>query len=97
MGGGGGGGWGVVGGWRAQTFQNFVKVLLTKNPKKRPPADKMLEVMTLFNSSHFICQSIAHDYIEILKSNDARGMMQSTAPEFFSSGLSHHLGLPESL
>jgi len=32
---------------RSQTFQNFVKVLLTKNPKRRPPADKMLEVRRL--------------------------------------------------
>ncbi|KAK2185435.1 hypothetical protein NP493_236g01008 [Ridgeia piscesae] len=31
----------------SQTFQNFVKVLLTKNPKRRPPADKMLEVRRL--------------------------------------------------
>lgn len=28
------------------TFQNFVKYALTKNPKKRPSAEKLLEVIT---------------------------------------------------
>lgn len=27
------------------TFQNFVKVALTKNPKKRPTAEKLLQVL----------------------------------------------------
>jgi len=30
--------------FRSHTFHNFIKVALTKNPKKRPPADKLLEV-----------------------------------------------------
>lgn len=29
------------------TFHNFVKTALTKNPKKRPTADKLLQVMLI--------------------------------------------------
>ncbi len=29
---------------RTNNFQNFMKLALTKNPKKRPPADKLLQV-----------------------------------------------------
>jgi hypothetical protein len=29
---------------RSPTFHNFVKVALTKNPKKRPTAEKLLQV-----------------------------------------------------
>ncbi len=29
---------------RTNNFHNFVKMALTKNPKKRPPADKLLQV-----------------------------------------------------
>lgn len=32
----------------SQTFHNFVKVALTKNPKKRPTAEKLLQVNILF-------------------------------------------------
>ena len=30
---------------RSTSFHNFVKVVLTKNPKKRPTAEKLLEVL----------------------------------------------------
>ncbi len=30
--------------FRSPTFHNFIKVALTKNPKKRPNADRLLEV-----------------------------------------------------
>lgn len=30
--------------FRTQNFQNFVKVALTKQPKRRPTSDKLLEV-----------------------------------------------------
>lgn len=30
--------------FRSPTFHNFIKVSLTKNPKKRPTADKLLMV-----------------------------------------------------
>lgn len=30
--------------FRTQIFQHFIKVALTKNPKKRPTAEKLLEV-----------------------------------------------------
>lgn len=39
------------------TFQNFVKYALTKNPKKRPSAEKLLEVIdsNRFRSLHIPC------------------------------------------
>lgn len=33
------------------TFHNFVKVALTKNPKKRPTAEKLLQVAFIFTGS----------------------------------------------
>lgn len=33
---------------RSTSFHNFVKVSLTKNPKKRPTAEKLLTVMQCF-------------------------------------------------
>lgn len=39
------------------TFHNFVKVALTKNPKKRPTAEKLLQVIFSFrtyNNAHWI-------------------------------------------
>lgn len=30
--------------WRSSTFHNFVKIALTKNPKKRPTAERLLTV-----------------------------------------------------
>ena len=35
------------------TFHNFVKVALTKNPKKRPTAEKLLQVFCYFIISRF--------------------------------------------
>ena len=32
----------------SQNFHSFIKVSLTKNPKKRPSADKLLEVRYIF-------------------------------------------------
>jgi mitogen-activated protein kinase kinase kinase kinase 5 len=32
--------------FRSPTFHNFIKISLTKNPKKRPTADKLLMVCT---------------------------------------------------
>lgn len=40
--------------YRSQTFQHFIKVALTKNPKKRPTADKLLEVCTSCEVTVFI-------------------------------------------
>ena len=34
--------------YRSPTFHNFVKVALTKNPKKRPTAEKLLLVTMSF-------------------------------------------------
>lgn len=36
------------------TFHNFVKVALTKNPKKRPTAEKLLQVAIYFNLLMYI-------------------------------------------
>jgi serine/threonine protein kinase len=33
--------------YRSPVFHNFIKVALTKNPKKRPTADKLIEVRYL--------------------------------------------------
>jgi serine/threonine protein kinase len=32
----------------SQTFHSFIKVALTKNPKKRPTADRLMEVLLYF-------------------------------------------------
>jgi len=44
------------------TFQNFVKYALTKNPKKRPSAEKLLEVKSKpndFQSMKIVCVCLA--------------------------------------
>jgi len=37
------------------TFHNFVKVALTKNPKKRPTAEKLLQVNLVLSLIDMIC------------------------------------------
>lgn len=43
------------------TFHNFVKVALTKNPKKRPTAEKLLQVIIILLSLKFAKTRIEKD------------------------------------
>jgi len=50
------------------TFQNFVKYALTKNPKKRPSAEKLLEVKSKpndFQSMKIMCVFSIHSFMAI--------------------------------
>lgn len=47
---------------RSAAFHNFVKVSLTKNPKKRPTAEKLLSVSKRF---HFCCDTYALERLPV--------------------------------